>query len=438
MSKTIRIGGASGYWGDTAIGPVQLIRQGQVDYLIFDYLAEITMSILAKAQARDPALGYATDFIERVMAPLLPEIHRQGIKVIANAGGVNLTACRQALEKVAADAGLPLRIGTVEGDNLLPQVESVRALGPTELDTGAPLPAKLMSMNAYLGAFPIAAALDAGADIVLTGRCVDSALAVGPLIHEFGWRPDEYDRLAAGALVGHVIECGAQATGGNYSDWPDTVDGWDDTGFPIAEVSANGAFVLTKPRDTGGTVTPFTAGEQMLYEIGDPGAYVLPDVIADFRQVTLEQDGPDRVRIEGARGHAPTDTYKVSATYADGFGCVGTFVIAGRDAATKARRQGEAVLKKSAVCWISRNWATSAKPRCNWLARKAATAITPATVPGKCGKWYCVWACTIHAGKGWNCSPRNSSVPACPWRRASPASAPGGRAPRRSCGCSRS
>lgn len=346
MSKTIRIGGASGYWGDTAIGPVQLIRQGQVDYLIFDYLAEITMSILAKAQARDPALGYATDFIERVMAPLLPEIHRQGIKVIANAGGVNLTACRQALEKVAADAGLPLRIGTVEGDNLLPQVESVRALGPTELDTGAPLPAKLMSMNAYLGAFPIAAALDAGADIVLTGRCVDSALAVGPLIHEFGWRPDEYDRLAAGALVGHVIECGAQATGGNYSDWSDTVDGWDDTGFPVAEVSANGAFVLTKPRDTGGTVTPFTAGEQMLYEIGDPGAYVLPDVIADFRQVTLEQDGPDRVRIEGARGHAPTDTYKVSATYADGFGCVGTFVIAGRDAATKARRQGEAVLKK--------------------------------------------------------------------------------------------
>lgn len=345
--RTIRIGGASGYWGDTAIGVAQMLGDDAPDYLMFDYLAEITMSILAKAKSRDADSGYATDFISRVMKPFLNQIADKRIKVIANAGGVNLEACRRALEAVAAEAGVDLKIGTVEGDDLMPMAERLRADGVREMGTGEALPERLMSMNAYLGAFPIAAALDAGADIVITGRCVDSALAAGPLIHEFGWQPEDYDRLAAAGLVGHIIECGAQATGGNFSDWEDTQHGWENTGFPIAEVSADGCFVLTKPAGTGGLVSPLTAAEQMLYEIGDPGAYVLPDVICDFTAVTMAQQGPDRVAISGARGREPTATYKVSATYLGGFGCVGNFVVAGRDAARKARRQADALLNKT-------------------------------------------------------------------------------------------
>jgi hypothetical protein len=347
--KVVKIGGASGYWGDTALGPKQLISHGEVDYLILDYLAEITMSILAKARSRDPEAGYATDFIERVMKPWVRDIANKRIKVIANAGGVNLEACRKALEAVAEEAGVTLKIGTVEGDNLLERADELREKDLREMETGDPMPERVMSVNAYLGAFPIAAALDAGADIVVTGRCVDSALAVGPLIHEFGWKPEDYDRLAAGGLVGHLIECGAQTSGGNFTDWEDTQAGWENTGFPIAEVSADGGFVLTKPPETGGLVSVLTAGEQMLYEIGDAHSYVLPDVICDFTQVTMEQAGDDRVRIQGARGREPTATYKVSATYMGGFTCIGSFVIVGRDAATKARRMGEAVRNRASA-----------------------------------------------------------------------------------------
>ena len=347
--KVIKIGGASGYWGDTALGPKQLISYGGVDYLILDYLAEITMSILAKARSRDPEAGYATDFIERVMKPWVRDIADKRIKVIANAGGVNLEACRRALEAVAEEAGVTLKIGTVEGDNLLERADELRGKDLREMETGAPMPDKVMSVNAYLGAFPIAAALDAGADIVVTGRCVDSALAVGPLIHEFGWKPEDYDRLAAGGLVGHLIECGAQTSGGNFTDWEDTQAGWENTGFPIAEVSADGSFVLTKPPETGGLVSVLTAGEQMLYEIGDAHSYVLPDVICDFTRVTMEQVGEDRVLIKGARGREPTATYKVSATYMGGFTCIGSFVIVGRDAAAKARRMGEAIRNRTSA-----------------------------------------------------------------------------------------
>lgn len=347
--KVIKIGGASGYWGDTALGPKQLIRHGEVDYLILDYLAEITMSILAKARSRDPEAGYATDFIDRVMKPWVKAIASKRIKVIANAGGVNLKACREALEAVAREAGVSLKIGTVEGDNLLERADELRDKDLREMDTGAPMPDRVMSVNAYLGAFPIAAALDAGADIVVTGRCVDSALAAGPLIHEFGWKPEDYDRLAAGGLVGHLIECGAQTSGGNFTDWQDTETGWENTGFPIAEVSADGNFVLTKPPETGGLVSVLTAGEQMLYEIGDAHSYVLPDVICDFTQVTMEQVGEDRVRICGARGREPTSSYKVSATYMGGFTCIGSFVIVGRNASAKARRMGEAIRNRASV-----------------------------------------------------------------------------------------
>jgi hypothetical protein len=345
--KIVRIGGASGYWGDTASAPRQLVEKGGIHYLVFDYLAEVTMSILAKMRVRSAEAGYATDFITLAMKPLLREIAARKIKVIANAGGVNLAACRAALEQIAAEAGVALRIGTVEGDDLLPRAQELRAMDLRDLATGAPLPERLLSVNAYLGGFPIAAALAAGADIVVTGRCVDSALVLGPLIHEFGWAPEDYDRLAAGSLCGHLLECGAQATGGNFTDWQEVAQGWDDMGFPIAEAREDGSFVVTKPEGTGGLVSPLSLGEQMLYEIGDPRAYLLPDVICDFTQVRLTQAGKDRVLVSGARGRAPTGTYKVSATYPGGFGCVGTMVVAGFDAAERARRNGEAILKKT-------------------------------------------------------------------------------------------
>lgn len=347
--KVIKIGGASGYWGDTALGPKQLIQHGDIDYLMLDYLAEITMSILAKARSKNPDGGYATDFIDRVMKPWMKDIASKRIKVVANAGGVNLEACRKALEAVAEEAGVSLKIGTVEGDNLLDRADELRENDLREMETGAAMPEKVMSVNAYLGAFPIAAALDAGADIVVTGRCVDSALAVGPLIHEFGWKPEDYDRLAAGGLVGHLIECGAQTSGGNFTDWHEVEAGWENTGFPIAEVSADGSFVLTKPPGTGGLVSVLTAGEQMLYEIGDAHSYVLPDVICDFTQVTMEPSGDDRVLIRGARGREPTGKYKVSATYMGGFTCIGSFVIVGREAAAKAQRMGEAIRNRAAT-----------------------------------------------------------------------------------------
>jgi hypothetical protein len=345
--RVVRIGGASGYWGDTASAPRQLVEKGDVHYLVFDYLAEVTMSILAKMRTRAATAGYATDFITLAMKPLIREIAAKKIKVVANAGGVNLEACRKALEQIAAEAGVSLRIATVEGDDLTSSLDALRALDLREMATGARLPETLLSVNAYLGGFPIAAALDAGADIVVTGRCVDSALVLGPLIHEFGWTPKDYDRLAAGSLAGHLLECGAQATGGNFTDWRDVVDGWDDMGFPIAEAHADGTFVMTKPAGTGGLVSPLTIGEQMLYEIGDPSAYLLPDVTCDFTQVTMTPQGKDRVLVAGARGRVPTATYKVSATYPGGFGCVGTMVVAGSDAAEKARRNGEAILKKA-------------------------------------------------------------------------------------------
>jgi len=317
MSKdTLRIGCASGFWGDTEFSAAQLVEHGDIDVLVFDYLAEITMSLLIRARAKDPAQGYAPDFVA-TMKPLMKQLKARGIQVVANAGGVNPSACRDALVAAAAAEGVDLKIAAVLGDDLMPQVEALRAAGTKEMFSGATFPAKVMSANAYLGAFPIAAALSAGADIVVTGRCVDSAVTLAPLIARFGWTADDLDKLAQGSLAGHLIECGTQATGGNYTDWA-SVPGWDDMGFPIAECSAEGGFVITKPPGTGGLVCPSTVGEQMLYEIGDPRAYILPDVVCDFTDVTLTQVGPDRVEVRGARGLPPTDQAKVSVTCADG------------------------------------------------------------------------------------------------------------------------
>ncbi|NKW78172.1 DUF1446 domain-containing protein, partial [Rhodobacteraceae bacterium R_SAG7] len=318
--------------------------KGEIDYLVFDYLAEVTMSLMARARAKTPESGYAPDFI-KALAPWLPDIKAKGIKVVANAGGVNPRGCSDALAKAAAGAGIDLSIGVVLGDDLLPRADEIRKSGQTEMFSGVEFPDDIWSMNAYLGARPIAAALDAGADIVITGRCADSAVALGPLMHEYGWGDDDWDKLSQGSLAGHLIECGPQGTGGNFTDWQD-VPGWDNMGMPIVEVSEDGSFIMTKTPDTGGLVVPGSVGEQMLYEIGDPRAYLLPDVICDWSGVTLEQVGPDRVLVKGGRGLGRTDSYKVSATHADGWRAVSTLTLAAIDAPAKAERVAEAILTR--------------------------------------------------------------------------------------------
>jgi hypothetical protein len=347
MSRIVRIGCGAGFWGDTPEGPAQLVRSGAIDYLALDYLAEITMSILARMKAKNPDLGYATDFVSLVMKPLAREIADKRIKVIANAGGVNPEACRRALETALREVGVDLKIAVVEGDDLSARAAAFREQGVKEMFSGAPFPERIASVNAYLGARPIADALAMGADIVLTGRCVDSALALGALIHEFGWSAEDYDRLSGGSLAGHVIECGAQATGGIFTDWREVADGWSDMGFPIAECEEDGSFVLTKPASTGGQVTTKTVAEQIVYEVGDPAAYLLPDVTCDWSEVRLAQTGENRVRVSGAKGRAPSASYKVSATYADGFRAATTVMIAGREAAEKAEAVGRAVLARA-------------------------------------------------------------------------------------------
>ena len=334
----VRIGGAAGFWGDSALGPRQLLDGGDLDYLVFDYLAELTMSLLAAARRKQPGLGYATDFID-VMREVLGDALARGVRIVANAGGINPQGCAAALRALAAEQGLAPRIAVVEGDD-------VSALLPALRAEGVELPATMLSANAYLGALPVKAALDAGADVVITGRCVDSAVTLGALMHEFGWAPDDYDLLAAGSLAGHLIECGCQGSGGLFTDWEDVPD-WANSGYPVVECRADGSFVLGKPEGTGGLVAPAVAAEQLLYEIGDPSRYLLPDVVCDFTAVTLQADGPQRVLVQGARGQAPTPTYKVSATYADGFRSAAQLTVVGHDAGRKARRSAEAILART-------------------------------------------------------------------------------------------
>ncbi len=349
--RIVRIAGASGAWGDSPRAIGQLLTT-EVDYLLMDFLAEVTMSLLARARLKDPDAGFPPDFVS-YLRPHLAALAERKIKVVSNAGGVQPAACRRALEAACRETGVKLKVAVVTGDDVMPQLDALRKLDVRDWVSGEPLPSTLLTANAYLGALPIAAALASGADVVITGRCADSALALGILMHEFGWKPVDYDRLAAGSLVGHVLECGPQATGGVFTDW-ERVPGWDNIGYPIAECSADGSFLLTKPPGTGGLVDTACVAEQVLYEIGDPRAYILPDVVADFSGVQLKQVGPERVLVTGAIGRPPTLQYKVSATYQDGFRAVAIFVVIGVDAARKAERGAQALVDRANAAFRQR------------------------------------------------------------------------------------
>ena len=349
MKSSIKIGGATGFWGETDLAMAQFLSEGDLDYIVFDYLAEITMSILARARSNDETLGYATDFVTAMVQPNLQAIADSGVKLISNAGGVNPQACAQAITKCIDEAGLNLKVAVIVGDDLLPRVTELSAGGAREMFSheAMPAPDKIASANAYIGAFPVAEALLNGADIVITGRCVDSAVTLGACIHAFGWTPDELDRLAAGSLVGHLIECGPQVTGGNYTDWEAVAESLVEVGYPIAKVSMDGEAVITKPANTGGTVSRGTVGEQLLYEIDDPMHYALPDVICDFSCVELQQIGQDQVQVSGAKGRGVPTDYKVSMTWADGWRAGTILWYLGRKAAEKARFFAEEVRKRA-------------------------------------------------------------------------------------------
>lgn len=343
MTATLRIACGQGFWGDRLDAPVEQVRRGPIDILMLDYLAEVTMSILQKQHSRDPAQGYARDFVP-LLEEIFPDLVEKGIRVISNAGGVNVGACRDGLIQAARNAGVSgrVRIGTVIGDDIRDRLSELIGNGHAlaNMDDGRPLEAvldKVESANAYIGAAPIVEALRQGADVIVTGRSTDTALTYAPMIHAFGWAADDWDRIAHGIVAGHINECGAQVTGGNcLVDWR-TIPDLAGIGYPIIEATPEGPFVLTKHAGTGGRVTPAVVKEQVVYEMGNPAEYITPDGIADFTTIRLEQDGPDRVRVSGVRGRPRTDSLKVSIAYSAGYKAVGTLVYAWPEAVDKAR-----------------------------------------------------------------------------------------------------
>jgi hypothetical protein len=348
MTKQIvRVAAGQGFWGDWLEAPRRQVEGGDIDYLMLDYLAEVTMSILQKQKERDPRLGYARDFIGAIES-ILPAIAERGVRVVANAGGVNPPACADAVRAVADSAGRRgrIRVGVVTGDDLLPRLDELLASGHElrSMETDEPLATvrdRVLSANAYIGSVPIVEALKRGANIVITGRSTDTALTMAPIRFEFGWGAEEWNKLAAGIVAGHIIECGAQCSGGNcLYDWRNVPD-LANVGYPIVDARPDGTFVVTKHPLTGGRISVPSVTEQLVYEMGDPHSYITPDVIADFTSIQLEQDGPDRVRVFGIQGRPPTDKLKVSIAYRAGFKAVGTLVYAWPDALDKARKADE-------------------------------------------------------------------------------------------------
>ena len=346
MSKTIRIGGASGYWGESMMATPQLLAVEGMDYLVYDFLAEITMSILARARAANPEAGYATDFITGVLKPNLRQIAETKVKILTNAGGVNPHACGAAARALIAEAGLALKVAVISGDDLLSERDSFGEFKDMFSGADCPDTASLASVNAYLGGFPVAQALAGGVDIVITGRSVDSAVTLGACIHAFDWQPHDLDKLAGGSLAGHIIECGPQASGGNFTDWKLAGD-IANIGYPFIDIDGEGAFTCAKPEGTAGVVNVGTVSEQMLYEIGDPRAYLLPDVTCDFSQATIEAVGENQVRVANAKGHKPPSQYKVCATYVDGFRAGTMMSFVGLEAAAKAKHFAQAAFTRA-------------------------------------------------------------------------------------------
>jgi hypothetical protein len=345
VKSAVKIGCWAAFWGDTDQAVAQLLTVPDLDYLVSDYLSEITMALLARAHAKDPSAGYIADAVG-ALAPILSDIAQRKIKVVTNAGALNPAACAQALRVLINEAGLDLKVVAISGDNLLSRAGEIVSSSSKDMFTDETIPPALGSLNAYIGAFPIAQALAGGADIVVAGRCVDAAVVLGPLIHEFGWHAEDYDLLSAGALAGHIIECGPQCTGGNHTDWQ-RVPGWDDMGYPIAQVTPNGDIEISKPAGTGGLISPASVGEQTLYEIGDPGAYLLPDVTCDWRHIKLEQTGTNLVRVTNAKGSVPTTTYKATCTVTDGYRVMTTAMFSGMEAAGRARRAAHAGVSRA-------------------------------------------------------------------------------------------
>jgi hypothetical protein len=353
MREPVLVANGQGFWGDSILGPVRLVREGPLHYLTLDYLAEVTMSIMQKLRSRDPQAGYATDFVE-MLPRVLPVCREAGIRIVANAAGVNPRACLRAVAKTVRELGLEgVRVGVVEGDDILEDLPELLGEGEEfrNMDTGEPLEglaSQVTSANVYIGAAPLVEALRQGADIVLAGRATDPALVVAPLVAEFGWSLDDYDRIAAATIAGHIVECGAQCTGGNYTNWREVPD-LARIGYPVIEAYADGSFVVTKHPGTGGLVSVETVSSQLVYEMGDPSKYITPDCIADFTSIRLDQEGPDRVRVSGIKGAPPTDTYKVSISYRDGYKAVGQLTVAGPEAVDKARLCAEVVFERLAL-----------------------------------------------------------------------------------------
>ncbi len=343
MKEKIRVAGGQGFWGDLLTAPVDQVRGGPIDYLMLDYLAEVTMSIVQKQRQRDPKAGYARDFVS-LMREILPDCIEKDIKVLSNAGGVNVEGCAEALRDTARDLGLggKLKIGVVTGDDILPRLDEFAEKGThiTNMETGealADIRDKVQSANVYLGAEGLVEALGMGAQVVVGGRLTDTGLTLAPLMHEFGWKFDQWDLISAGTIAGHIIECGAQASGGNCQFEWDKIPDLGNVGFPIVEASPDGSFIITKHEGTGGRVNVQSVKEQLLYEMGDPKAYITPDVVADFSSIQLAADGEDRVKVFGIKGAVNTDFFKVSIAYSGGWKAVGTLVYSWPDAYRKAQ-----------------------------------------------------------------------------------------------------